>query len=211
MSFLVDESIETYATWHAPEESPLFQHLVEETHATTDRPQMQVGRLEGGILRLLIRAVRAQRVLEIGTFTGYSALAMAEGLPDDGALVTCDINPTTCAIAQRYFDQSPHGKKIQLRLGPALDTIRQLRGLFDVIFIDADKSNYHNYWEAVLPKVRAGGLIIADNVLWSGRVLDPQDEDSRAIAAFNDALRTDPRVESVILTVRDGLTLAWKK
>lgn len=211
MTVITPEPIETYAAHHAPEEAPLLQDLARETYATMERPQMQVGRLEGGLLRLLVRAVRAQRVLEIGTFTGYSALAMAEGLPEDGALITCDIDAKTSAIAQRYFDQSPHGKKIQLRIGPALETIAKLKGLFDLVFIDADKSNYQNYWDAVLPKVRSGGLIIVDNVLWSGRVLDPQDVDSRAIAAFNASVRSDPRTESVLLPVRDGITLAWKR
>lgn len=211
MSVITPEPIATYATHHAPEETTLLHALAQETYATMERPQMQVGRLEGGLLRLLVRAVRAQRVLEIGTFTGYSALAMAEGLPEDGALITCDIDAKTAAVAQRYFDQSPHGKKIQLRVGPALDTITKLKGLFDLVFIDADKSNYPHYWDAVLPKVRSGGLLIVDNVLWSGRVLDPQDDDSRAIAAFNAAVRTDARVESVLLPVRDGITLAWKR
>ncbi len=211
MSFLVAETIETYATQYCPEESPLLQELARETYATMEHPQMQVGRLEGGFLRLLVRLARAQRVLEIGTFTGYSALAMAEGLPEGGALITCDIDARAAAIAQRYFDQSPHGKKITLRLGPALETITKFKGLFDLAFIDADKANYHNYWEAVLPKIRAGGLLVVDNVLWSGRVLDPQDDDSRAIAAFNEFVRNDARVESALLPVRDGITLAWKR
>lgn len=211
MTVITPEPIETYATQHAPEEAELLHALARETYATMERPQMQVGRLEGGLLRLLVRAVRAQRVLEIGTFTGYSALAMAEGLPEDGALITCDIDAATAAVAQRYFDQSPHGKKIQLRVGPALETIAKLKGLFDLVFIDADKPNYQNYWDAVMPKVRSGGLIIVDNVLWSGRVLDPQDVNSRAIAAFNASVRSDPRTESVLLPVRDGITLAWKR
>lgn len=211
MTVITPEPIETYAAQHAPEEAALLHALALETYATMERPQMQVGRLEGGLLRLLVRAVRAQRVLEIGTFTGYSALAMAEGLPEDGALITCDIDAATAAVAQRYFDQSPHGKKIQLRVGPALETIAKLKGLFDLVFIDADKSNYPQYWDAVLPKVRSGGLLIVDNVLWSGRVLDPQDADSRAISAFNESVRNDPRTESVLLPVRDGITLAWKR
>ncbi len=211
MSFIIAEAIEAYATAHAPEESPLLQRLVQETQTASDRPQMLSGRISGGFLRLLARLLRAQRILEIGTFTGYSALMMAEGMIDDAALTTCEVDPSIAAIAQRYFDQSPYGKKIQLRVGPALETLAKLRGLFDLAFIDADKENYRNYWEAIVPRIRSGGAIVVDNVLWSGRVLDPQDATTRAIVAFNEFVRADPRVEAVILPIRDGMTLAWKK
>jgi len=211
MIALVSDAIEEYAEQHTAAESPVFQGLAKETYAKTKVPQMQVGRLEGAFLRLLVRLTRAERVLEIGTFTGYSALAMAEGLPENGKLWTCDISEESTAIAQRFWDQSPAGSKIELRLGPALETIKALDETFDLVFIDADKENYTRYWDAVLPKVRTGGLIVADNVLWSGRVLDPQDESDRAIVAFNKHVAADERVESVMLTVRDGVTLAYKR
>lgn len=207
----INEAIEQYAHDHTKEESELFRRLRDETYREMKYPQMQVGRLEGRFLKLLVRLVGARRVLEIGMFTGYSALMMAAGLPDDGHLVTCDVDPKAEAIARRYFAESPHGHKIEVRIAPALDTIRNLTGSIDMVFIDADKSNYVNYYEACFPLVRAGGLIVADNVLWSGRVLHPADEDARAIVAFNDRVQADPRVENVCLTVRDGMMLAWKR
>jgi caffeoyl-CoA O-methyltransferase len=144
-------------------------------------------------------------------FTGYSALMMAEGLPDDGRLITCDVDPEAESIARRYFSESSHGHKIEIRMGSALETLRAIEGPFDMAFIDADKANYSNYYEACLPLLRSGGLIVADNVLWSGNVLDPRDEDSRAIVAFNKLVQADSRVENVCLTVRDGMMLAWKR
>lgn len=172
---------------------------------------MQVGHLEGSFLRLLLRIAKARRVLEVGTFTGYSALAMAEGLPPGGRLITCDIDPVVTQIARKTWAKSPHGKKIELRLGHALKTLRKLRGTFDAVFIDADKENYIRYWELCVPKVRRGGILLVDNVLWSGRVLRPKDETDRAIVAFNRYVVSDRRVEAVMLTLRDGVTLAYKK
>ena len=208
---IVREALERYAAAHCGPESVLLRRLVRETRAKTDLPQMQVGHLEGVFLRLLVRLTKARRVLEIGTFTGYSALAMAEGLPQGGRLVTCDVNPVTTAMARRFWSQSPHGRKITLKLGPALKTLKTLRGPLDLVFIDADKENYINYWEACVPKVRRGGLLVADNVLWGGRVLRPRDKSDKAIAAFNERVKADPRVEAAMLTVRDGITLAWKR
>jgi caffeoyl-CoA O-methyltransferase len=153
---------------------------------------------------------RAKRVLEIGTFTGYSALAMAEGLPEDGEVLTCDVDPKNTAIARQYWDRSPHGGKITLRLGPALKTIETVSGLVDLVFIDADKRNYVQYWDAVVPKLRHGGVVVADNVLWSGRALDPQSNDDHAIVAFNDHVLKDQRVEVVMLPLRDGVLLATR-
>jgi caffeoyl-CoA O-methyltransferase len=209
---LVPEEIEAYAEAHTEVPSPLFEELREATYAEMKSPQMQVGRLEGSFLRMLVRLTRARRVLELGMFTGYSGLMMAEALPDDGGqLITCDIDPKAEAMARRFFARSPHGKKIEIRMGPALETIAQLQGELDLVFIDADKENYSNYFDAVLPKLRQGGLIVADNTLWSGRVLDPQSTSDRAIAAFNDKVAKDPRVEKVQLTVRDGMTLIYKR
>ncbi|MBI4055569.1 MAG: class I SAM-dependent methyltransferase [Elusimicrobia bacterium] len=211
MLTLIAEAIEDYAATHSSPESPLLQELTRETQAKTKIPQMLVGHLEGTLLKVLVRLVQAKHILEIGTFTGYSALAMAEGLPGDGKLITCDIDPETAAIAKRYWSQSPHGSKIEMRLGPALETLQTLPGPFEMVFIDADKENYARYWELCVPKVRSGGILVADNVLWSGRVLHPTESSDHAIVAFNRQVHNDPRVEAVILTVRDGVLLALKR
>jgi caffeoyl-CoA O-methyltransferase len=211
MEEIVPEAIESYCEKHTRPEPEVFRALAKETYAKMEIPQMQVGHLEGSFLRLLVSLTGAKQVLEIGTFTGYSALMMAEGLPEGGALITCDVDPDATSVAQKYWSQSPHGKKIQLKLGPALDTLPRLEGPFDLVFIDADKVNYIHYYEACLPKVRKGGLIVADNVLWSGRVLDPKEESDQAIVAFNRHVIADPRVEPVMLTVRDGMYLIQKK
>ena len=210
MSF-IDQAVEQFAHDHSKPESELFHKLRDETFANMNSPQMQVGRIEGQFLKMLVRLVGARRVLEIGMFTGYSALMMAEGLPDDGELITCDVDPKAEAMASRYFAQSPHGKKITIRIAPALETIKTLSGPFDFVFIDADKENYVNYWNACLPLVRTGGLIVADNVLWSGKVVDPQDEVTKAIVDFDALVQADSRVDSVCLTVRDGMMLAQKR
>jgi caffeoyl-CoA O-methyltransferase len=207
----IDQAIEQYAHDHTKPESDLFQRLREETFREMQYPQMQVGRIEGRFLKMLVRLTGARRVLEIGMFTGYSSLMMAEGLPDDGRIITCDVNPEAEAIARRYFAESKQGHKIEIRMGPALETIKSLTEPLDFVFIDADKTNYLNYYEAVMPLVRAGGLIVADNVLWSGRVLNPEDADTRAIVAFDERVQQDSRVENVCLTVRDGMMLAWKR
>ncbi len=208
---IVDPALEAYAARHSSRESALFKHLARATWAKTDLPQMQVGHLEGSFLRLVMRLVRAKRVLEIGTFTGYSALAMAEGLSPGGRLITCDIDPVATQIARAYWAQSPHGRKIELRLGPAAETIQRLQGRFDAVFIDADKENYLRYWQLCVPKVRRGGILLVDNVLWGGRVLHPHDRSDHAIVAFNRRVAADRRVDAVMLPLRDGLTLAYKK
>jgi predicted O-methyltransferase YrrM len=210
MDRFIDAGVELFARLHTEPETELYARLREETYRVIDWPEMQVGLLEGRLLKMLVRLTSAQNILEIGMFTGYSALMMAEALPDDGHLVTCEINPKAEAIARKYFAESPHGKKITIRMGPALETIRTLSGPFDIVFIDADKPNYCNYYEACFPLVRPGGLIIGDNVLWSGKVVDPKDDDTRAIIAFNDLIQSDARVENVCLTVRDGIMLCWK-
>jgi len=207
MPFISDE-IEAYADARSTPESALCRELAEETRAKATNPQMMIGNTEGLFLRALVRATGARRVLEIGTFTGYSALAMAGGLPEDGNLITCDIDPDSTAIARAFWARSPYGARIELRLGPALDTIHGLDGPFDLAFIDADKGGYIDYWEAIVPIVRKGGVIVADNVLWSGRVLDPQEPDDKALAAFNKHVAADDRVEQVMLPVRDGITVA---
>jgi caffeoyl-CoA O-methyltransferase len=154
-------------------------------------------------------ALRPRLVLEIGTFSGYSALSMAAALPDGGRIVTCEISERHAEFAQRHIDASPHADRIEIRLGPALGTIESLDGPFDLVFVDADKTSYSDYVEATLPKLAPGGLIVIDNTLWSGTVLDPSedDENARALAALNDRLAADDRVVTVLLPIRDGVTL----
>jgi len=197
-----------YAHAHSSPEEPLLRELAEETRRRTKSPQMMTGHTEGLFLRALVRLLGARRVLEVGTFTGYSSLSMAAGLADDGEIITCDVDPEATAIARTYWAKSPHGAKIRLVLGPALETIAGLAGPFDLVFIDADKRSYGAYWEACVPKVRPGGALVVDNALWSGRVLDPQEDDARAIAAFNAHVGGDGRVEHQLLGIRDGLMLA---
>jgi len=209
--FVIPEAIEKYAVRSSSPEPLLFRKLVRRTWADTKYPQMQVGHLEGSFLKLLVKISKAKRILEIGTFTGYSALAMAEAMPAGGRLVTCDIDARATAIAREFWRKSSQDRKIELCLGPALETIRKIKGPLDLVFIDADKTNYIHYWNACIPKMRRGGLILADNVLWSGKVLRPLDPMTRAIVAFNRYVAKDKRVEAVMLTVRDGITLAYKK
>ncbi|MEE9263431.1 MAG: class I SAM-dependent methyltransferase, partial [Vicinamibacteria bacterium] len=189
----------------------LVDRLAQETQRSMKDPEMLTGRLEGGFLRLMVRAFQARRIVEIGMFTGYSALSMAEALPDDGKLITCEVNPEAEAIARRYFRESPHRDKIEIRMGPALQTLEKLEGPFDFVFIDADKENNPSYYELCLERLRPGGAMAVDNVLWSGRVLDPQDKETRAIATLNERVSKDDRVDHVLLTIRDGVMLVIKK
>lgn len=205
--------IEEYAAAHSMAPSPLLDELEAHTEAHCASPHRLVGRLEGALLRVLVRLTGARRILEIGLFTGYSALTMAEALPDDGEIISCEVDPDTAAIAQSFFDRSAHGRKIDIRLGPALETIAGLPPdkPFDFVFLDADKESYSRYYEAVLPLMRPGGLLVADNVLWSGAVLMPRQDSDRALVVFNRMVRSDPRVEAVMLPVRDGVTLIYKR
>jgi caffeoyl-CoA O-methyltransferase len=210
---IVDERLERYAEEHSTAAGELFQRLAEETRAKSERPQMMVGPIEGRFLEFLVRLSGAKRILELGTFTGWSSIAMASALPADGHIVTCDVDPEATAVARRYMDESGYGDRIEIRLGPAIETLAEVNGPFDLVFIDADKPSYIDYFEAVLPKLADEGLIVADNVLWSGRVLDddPEGESTRAIKAFNDHVARDSRVVCVMLTVRDGMTLIRKR
>ena len=212
MSFIVDPSVEEYAEAHTSPEGDLFERLATETHEKTTAPQMMVGRIEGRFLGVLVRSLRARRVLELGTFTGYSSISMALALPSGGRVITCDVNEETTAIARRYAQEAGVVDRIDYRLGPGLETIGQLDGPFDLVFIDADKPNYVNYYEATLPLLAEGGLIVADNTLRSGRVIDEADDEdtTQAIRAFNDHVAEDARVENVLLTVRDGMNLVWR-
>jgi predicted O-methyltransferase YrrM len=211
MDRFIDTAIEQFARDHTKPEPDLFVRLREETYRTMSRPQMQIDLIEGRFLQTLVRLTNARNILEIGMFTGYSALMMAEALPEDGRLITCEIDLKAEAIAKKYFAESPHGHKITVRMGPALETIKTLSAPLDLVFIDADKPNYSKYYDACFSLVKPGGLIVGDNVLWSGKVVDPQDEDTRAIVAFNELVQSDPRVENVCLTVRDGIMLARKR
>jgi len=211
VAFIVDERVEEYAEEHTTPVGELFERLAEETRAKTSAPQMMVGRIEGQFLGRLVRLSGARRILELGTFTGYSSISMASALPADGRIITCDVDPDATAIARRYMDESGYGDKIEIRLGPALETIETLEGPFDLVFIDADKPGYRAYYEAALPLLAEDGVIIADNVLWSGRVAEEGgDESTQAIKDFNEHVRNDARVVSVMLTVRDGMTLIQK-
>ena len=213
MTPIVAEELERYCSAHTTPPEPLLDELAAYTRTHCQHAQMLTGPVEGRLLRMLVQVGAARRVLEIGTFTGYSALSMAAGLPDDGELVTCDVNPETSAIAQSFFDRSPHGGKIRLIRGRAIKTLQSLPhdATFDFVFLDADKESYLDYYEAVLPRLRPGGLIAADNTLWSGRVLDPKESSDHAIVAFNARVRADVRVEHVLLSVRDGVLLIRKK
>ena len=204
------EAIERYCTEHSSGASALATELEQYTHAHCEDAHMLIGAWEGALLQMIVAMSGARRLLEIGTFTGYSALSMAEALPADGEIITCDVNAKTSAIAQRFFDRSPHGRKIVVRLGPALDTLRTLTPPFDLAFIDADKENYGAYFEACLGLLRPNGLIVADNVLWSGRVLNPENDVDRAIVAFNERVRNDQRVACVMLPIRDGVSVIRK-
>ena len=206
---IVDPEIERYAEAHSSAPEPLLAALAEETRATLRSPQMLTGALEGRLLEFLVYATAPRRVLEIGTYSGYSALSMAAALPRDGRIDTCEVDERHAEVARRYVEQAGESGRITVHLGPALETIEGLEGEFDLVFIDADKENYVNYYEAVLPRLSERGLIVADNTLWSGRVLDESDESggTRAIRAFNDHVHGDPRVMCVVLTVRDGVTL----
>ena len=206
----INEKIEEYAFNHTSYEGDLLKRLEEETYEKLEIPQMTTGRIEARLLKLLARLVSAKRILEIGTFAGYSALSMAEALPEEGELVTCEEDPEAIAFARKYFDLSTNGKKITQVEGSALESLKFIKGPFDMAFIDADKENYSNYYEIILPMIRSGGLIAVDNVLWSGRVLDPKDNSDKAIHQFNERVIQDERVESVLLTVRDGLNCIIK-
>jgi caffeoyl-CoA O-methyltransferase len=202
--------IEEYAERHSKPLPAIFDKLWLETYSKTRRAKAMVGALEGAFFKMLVLLTGARRILEIGTFTGYSALIWAEALPRDGRVVTCDINPETTEIARRYFAESPHGHKIEMKLGPALESLKLISGPFDLCFIDADKESYPAYYEACLERVRPRGLIILDNMLRSGRVLDAADSEGAAIDRLNKRIRHDPRVENVLLPVRDGIMLVIK-
>jgi caffeoyl-CoA O-methyltransferase len=214
MLSLLEEDLARYVEEHAVPEPALLTELRQETQRTLPDPQMQVGPVEGGLLRLLVQISGSRNILEIGTYSGYSALCMAAGLPAEGKIVTCDVDPVATAVARRYFDRSEHADQIEIRLGPALETVRELAAQsssFDLVFIDADKEAYVDYWEAVIPMIPPGGLVVADNTLWGGRVLSPRSESDHGIVRFNHRVASDDRVDQILLAIRDGVMIARKR
>ena len=208
MSFIVPEDTERYAEAHTTEPSELLGRLADETRETLRAPQMLTGTIEGRFLEMLVAATGARRVLELGTYSGYSSISMAAALPPGGHIDTCEVDEKHAAVARRYIDEAGYGDRITIHMGPALETIERLEGEFDFVFIDADKVNYVAYYEALLPRLAERGLMAIDNTLWSGRVVQPDDDETtRAIVEFNDHVAADPRVLAVVLTVRDGITL----
>ncbi|MBA3899195.1 MAG: class I SAM-dependent methyltransferase [Bacteroidetes bacterium] len=212
MDFL-DAKLEDYITEHTQNEPEVLKKLNRETHAKVLVPRMLSGHLQGRVLSMLAHMIKPERVLEIGTYTGYSAICFAEGLAANGKIITIDINEELEAMARRYFKEAGVDSKIDFQIGNALDIIPTLKETLDLVFIDADKENYSNYYDLVFEKVRKGGYIIADNVLWSGKVLMDEaqmDKDTMAIDAYNKKIQSDPRVENVLFPIRDGLMLARK-
>ena len=212
MSDIVAPELEAYAAEHSTSDPDFFRRLEEETRATTTLPQMMVGPLEGQLLGWLVWLSGARSILEIGTFTGYSSISMALVLPEGGHIVSLDVNEETTNVARRYAEEASVADRIDYRVGPAVEELDRLDGPFDMVFIDADKESYVDYYENVLPKLAEGGFIVADNVLWSGRVLeDDGDESTRAIKRFNDHVASDDRIECLMLTIRDGMTLIRRR
>ncbi len=211
-----DEKLHAYLAAHRTPDDAVLEALREETAKLGPLARMQIAAEQGTFLGLLVAAIGAHQVLEVGTFTGYSALCMARGLPPEGRLLACDISTEWTAIGRRYWQKAGVADRIELVIGPAIDTLRALprEERFDLAFVDADKSGYHGYYEEILPRLRSGGLIAVDNVLWGGRVLGDADsersDDTRAIRAFNDHVAADRRVQSVMIGISDGLTLARK-
>lgn len=208
---LIPQEVERYCFDHTRGESDIAREIASYTKEHRSDAGMLTGRIEGQLLKLLTQSTQARRVLEVGTFTGYSALSFAEGLPDDGEVITCELDAANAAIAQGFFNRSSHGKKIQIKLGPALETLAHLKPGFDLAFLDADKENYPAYYEAALKLCRTGGLVIIDNSLWSGEVLAPSTADAKAIATLNSRIAADDRVDNVLLTVRDGINVVRKR
>jgi caffeoyl-CoA O-methyltransferase len=210
MSPIVDPAVEEYAEQHTTPPDAHLAQLAAQTRESLQFPQMLTGTVEGRFLEMLVFALRPRLVVELGTYSGYSSLSMAALLPPGGRIVTCEISDEHADFAQRHIDASPYADRVEIRRGPGLDTLRELDGPYDLVFIDADKGGYADYFDAAVPKLSPSGLIAIDNTLWSGRVADPgnTEDNTEAIRAFNDKVRDDPRVTSVMLTVRDGITLA---
>ena len=209
----ISQELDQYCCAHTADENDLLKRVNRETHVEVLQPRMLSGHFQGRVLSMLSKMIQPQRILEIGTYTGYSALCMAEGLSPDGKLVTIDVNEELANRVQGYFDASAFAKQINYIISPALDVIPTLNETWDLVFIDADKQNYIEYYELILPLVRSGGYVILDNVLWSGKVAEPDknDKDTVLLRKLNELIHEDERVEEVLLPIRDGLMIARKK
>jgi predicted O-methyltransferase YrrM len=213
MHFL-PEILDNYVVTHSENEPELLQQLTRETYQKIMQPRMLSGHYQGRVLSMISKLVNPKTILEIGTYTGYSALCLAEGLQQDGELHTIDINEELFDFQRAYFDKSPYGKQIYQHLGNALEIIPTLNKTFDIVFIDADKENYSKYFNGIIDNLNSGGIILSDNVLWSGKVIEPlktDDISTKAILEYNALLKSDSRVETVMLPIRDGLTVSRKK
>ena len=213
MEFISKELLQ-YSEHHSDSEEEILQELVRETHLKFLSPRMLSGHLQGNLLQFLAKINQSKNILEIGTYTGYSGICLANALPEDGMLTTIDVNPETEWIAKKYFEKSGFQNKINYITGNALEIIPSLTQKFDFVFIDADKKNYSNYFDLVVDKVSSGGLIIADNVLWSGKILMPaekMDSDTLAIHQFNEKISKDKRISKILLPIRDGIFVMRKK
>ena len=209
----IDEKIENYALAHSQPETEVLKKLNRETHAKIMRPRMLSGHMQGNFLSMLSKMIQPKQILEIGTYTGYSGICLAQGLQNDGKLHTIDVNEELEKMVRAFFDEAGLNNKINYYVGNALDIIPTINETFDLVFIDADKKNYTAYYDLIFDKVRPGGFIIADNVLWSGKVLDASekmDADTQAIDAFNKKIHSDARVEHMLLPLRDGLMIVRK-
>jgi caffeoyl-CoA O-methyltransferase len=212
MVFIASEEIERYAEAHTTPPSELQRRLVEETRETLRSPEMLTGIVEARLLEFLVFATRPRRVLELGTYSGYSSLAMAGVLPSGGHIDTCEADEEHAAVARRYLDEAGVGDRVTIHVGPALETIEGLEGEFDFVFIDADKVNYPAYYEALVPRLSPNGLMVLDNTLWSGAVAEPDNSsETRMFVELNERIAADPRVVAVVLTVRDGVTLVRRR
>lgn len=208
---IIDKRVQEYAERHTTEENPLLKKINRETHAHVLMPRMLSGHLQGRLLSMISHMIRPRVVLEIGTYTGYSALCMAEGLQEGGKLITIDLNEELEERVRGYFREANLADRIDYRIGDASQILPQLNERFDLVFIDADKENYARYFDLVIDRVNLNGIILADNVLWSGKVLgDKPDKDTRAIMDFNVKIQRDSRVENVLLPIRDGIMLMRK-
>lgn len=212
MNFL-EENLEKYVEAHTEKESPLLQKLNRFTNANVLNPRMLAGHFQGRLIAMLSKMIQPEYILEIGTYTGYSAICWTEGLADHGKVITLDVNEELKEIIESYISESGNEKRIELMIGNAMELVPKLNYRWDIVFLDADKENYINYFEMVIDRVRPGGFIIADNVLWSGKVLDPEadDPDTLGLIAYNKLIQNDSRVENILLPVRDGLMIARKK
>ena len=210
----ISEKLDDYVVKHSEEEPALLKALTRETYQKVLQPRMLSGHYQGRILSVLSKLIRPKTILELGTFTGYSALCLAEGLDKNGVLHTIDINEELVDFQRRYFDKSDYGSQIVQHLGSALDIIPTIETTFDLVFMDADKPNYINYYHQIIDKLNHGGVILSDNVLWSGKViesLDPSDISTKIVLEYNTLLKEDSRLETVLLPIRDGLTISIKK